>query len=93
MLRGGLAVAMLMEVEEDREVVVPWLVLPTMAPDTELDLGIDEIIAIITRPKASGSSSRFQEGRGNRLRTRQGRGRQGQDMEGGGQRRVRREGR
>ena len=27
-----------------------------------------------TRPKASGSSSRFQEGRGNRLRTRQGRG-------------------
>ena len=41
LLRGGLAVAMLMEVEEDREVVVPWLVLPTMAPDTELDLDID----------------------------------------------------
>ena len=49
LLRGGLAVAMLMEVEEDREVVVPWLVLPTMAPDTELDLGNDEIIAIIIR--------------------------------------------
>ena len=41
LLRGGLAVAMLMEVEEDREVVVPWLVLPTMAPDTELDLDFD----------------------------------------------------
>ena len=51
-----------------------------------------------TRPKASGSSSRFQEGRGNRLRTRQGQDRdeigtrQGQDMEGGGQGRVRGEG-
>ena len=45
-------------------------IVPTISPELLCVL----MTTVTTRPKASGSSSRFQEGRGNRLRTRQGSG-------------------